>query len=262
MTTIQVIHSEYLKELLAQASTVEAIQRYSPPGPIALDAKRLLPAGIVAQGAMPVLGVPEGRRERAGSDLSNAIALYKWLGPLPETVARDERLWAWLAHAVFADYCRARWPIPADPKKAESSILDHWFVKGAGQASLRRQAIARLWWAAHLTYEPWQEAAFHHLKNPDSFVYTRVLLGNQDVYQFTLENSFGNDRRVLISMLEVLRHRQSGHSPIIKSMAKDVNLTARFRQLGVLDVNELTSMFGSYVEGLGKAEEAEEVGAA
>lgn len=125
--------------------------------------------------------VPELQWVGPDCDAVSSIALYQWLGPLEEVLATDERLWVALTHGQFAQYTRLRWPLPVEGSKADASVLSHWFV-GGGLGGLRRNSVARLWWAAHLTHAPWDDQAdggdFAALKpdDGDSFVYTRVLL--------------------------------------------------------------------------------------
>ena len=187
----------------------------------------------ISVGAPPVMmtaGAPLLQLE-----LDNAIAVYEWLEALTDVQARDPRLWVYLTHVVFPDYCRTRWPIPADEAKARSSIVDHWFLKGRGLASLRRNALARLWWAARLTKEPWRNHAFASFVQSDPYAYLRVLFSNQDIYQCLLERRYGASLNVLIPALEAIRRSpQRATSEFATELTKELNLLASYRELGVL----------------------------
>lgn len=248
MTRIYVLREQVLKDLELRALSEDGIARYREPGSFEFAPEQLLEFPHVTTSDPPNLVVAEdSRRGRASAEFEHALSIYNWLGPLSETEARDPRLWAWIAHVPFAGYTRMRWPIPADTKGARNSILDHWFVRGEGRSSLRRHAIARLWWAVHLTRAPWeQDAALLPLRNKDDpFVYTRLLLGNQDVFFHTLEREFGSDRRILIALLEVIKRSKRAPGPLVKWLAKEVNLACRYRELDLLPIEELISLMES-----------------
>jgi hypothetical protein len=105
-----------------------------------------------------------GEGESASNDLENAIAIYEAFPNLNEAQAADQKLWTYLTHVTLRDYVQARWPLAGSPEQIESdkdakaaavrSILWHWFASG-NDRMLRRNAIARLWWAVHLTRAPW-----------------------------------------------------------------------------------------------------------
>lgn len=247
MTRIYVLRDLALKGLEERALTDEGSARYRQPGPFDFAPELLLEFPHETRSEPPTLTVVEDtRRGRASSEFEHALKIYEWLGPLSETEARDPRLWAWMSHVPFADFTRARWPIPPDTKGARNSILDHWFVRGEGRSSLRRHAIARLWWAVHLTRAPWeQDEALLPLHAEDPYIYTRLLLGNQDVFFHTLEREFGSDRRILVALLEVIRRSSRKPGPLVKWLAKEVNLACRYRELNLLPVEELISLMES-----------------
>lgn len=246
MPRIYVLRDQPLKDLEARALTEDGIERYRQTGAFEFAPELLLEFPHETKEEPPKLAVEESRRGRASADFEHALQIYEWLGPLSETEARDKRLWAWVAHVPFADYTRARWPIPMDAKGARNSILDHWFVRGEGRSSLRRHAVARLWWAVHLTRAPWeQDSALLPLRKNDPYIYTRLLLGNQDVFFHTLEREFGSDRRILIALLEVISRSKRAPGPLVKWLAKEVNLACRYRELNLLPIEELISLMES-----------------
>ncbi|WP_163999621.1 DUF6339 family protein [Pyxidicoccus caerfyrddinensis] len=248
MPRIYVLREDALKELENRVLIGEGITRYLQPGPFEFAPGQLLEFPHEPAHDAPSLTMGDSRRERASTDFENALKIYEWLGPLTETEARDPRLWAWLAHAPFADYTRSRWPIPTDAKKTRESIRDHWFVYHEGRASLRRHSIARLWWAVHLTRTPWEnDDALSPLRNEDPYTYTRLLLGNQEVFFHTLEREFGSNRRILIAMLEVIYRLRSRRkpTPLVKWLAKEVNLACRYRELDLLPIGELIEFMES-----------------
>jgi hypothetical protein len=164
-------------------------------------------------------------------EVGNAVAIHQWLPGLSDVQARDTRLWAYLTHVVFPDYTRSRWPIPGDVQKARRSIADHWFIRGRGLASLRRNSIARLWWAARLTHKPWECAGFETFEQTDPYTYLRVLFSNQDIYQGLLERTYGSSRAIMVPVLEVIRRRGgNASSRFVTELTKEVNLMCGYRE--------------------------------
>ncbi|MCY1042594.1 DUF6339 family protein [Corallococcus sp. bb12-1] len=246
MPRIYVVREQALKDMEARVLLDDGGQWYRRSGAFEFTPEQLLEFPHDAPNEPPALVVEDSRRGRAAADFEHALQVYDWIGPLSETEARDRRLWVWAAHGPFADYTRARWPLPSEPKKIRNSILEHWFVQGEGRASLRRHSVARLWWAVHLTRAPWeQDDALLPLLNEDPYVYTRLLLGNQDVFFHTLEREFGSDQRILIALLEVVRRSKRAQSPLIKWLSKEVNLACRYRELNLLPIEELIALMES-----------------
>jgi hypothetical protein len=193
---------------------------------------------------------PPELNESSEYDADSAIALYGWLGRIEEVLATDERLWVTLSHEQFLAYTRSRWPVPSDEAKAIKSVRAHWFV-GGGLGGLRRNSMARLWWAAHLTHAPWEddqdgpEFSAYKPADGDPFVYTRVLFMNQNVYQALLEREFGSSRRVLIAMLEVIRRAPAMRATdaFSNALGKQVNLLSAFREISALPAATLVTTF-------------------
>lgn len=83
------------------------------------------------------------------NEVDSCIKVFFGVGQISEYLARDERLWVYLTHTLLIDYARKRWPIPADPEKAEKHIRTHFFCSGA-RGIERDNAASRLWWMASL----------------------------------------------------------------------------------------------------------------
>lgn len=213
--------------------------------------KDLLPSGIELNGKMPTLKMP--KKDPVEADLDNAITLHEYYKKLDETQASDSRFWAYLSHVEFRDYCRVRWgfadsysEVKTDEKaKATTYFFEHWFVSG-NDRDLRRHAIARLWWAAHLTYAPWETDAefFGDLKKDDPYYYTRILLSTQDIYQQVLERAMGRSNRILISVLDYLAKNKkfAQTRDKVRSLMKELNLVYGTKKIIALDRKELKSL--------------------
>lgn len=218
----------------------------------------VLSTTIETVGELPVLRIPEG--DLATADLENAIALYEYYKLLDETQASDSRLWTYLSHVDFRKYTLYRWGIKgkyedykdeAPRKKVIKQLLDHWFV-GESDRALRRHALARLWWAVHLTYAPWEREPefFGDIKENDPYYFTRILLSTQDIYQQVLERSMGRSSHILITVLEYLgtnvefaRSRDK-----VRKLMKELNLVYGTKKVILLDRDSLRSVIRSLGE--------------
>jgi hypothetical protein len=156
-----------------------------------------------------------GGGDETANDAANARLVHQWLGALPTVIAMDERLWAWAAHGVFADYMAARWPA-----KAQSAIHRRYLFEGSTFAALTRHGIARLWWAGQLTHDP---------ERADPYQLTDVLFHRQDVHVSLLERAMGKCPSVRRGVLEFLLERQSelseeAYGRRIQVLLRDLNL--------------------------------------
>jgi hypothetical protein len=219
---------------------------------MAVQEKDILSSAIEVSGNAPALKVPAD--DPVSADIDNAIALYEYYRNLDETQASDPRLWTYLSHIEFRKYCLVRWGLGGSPKdlndeqlkqKAIRYIYEHWFISG-NDRDLRRHAIARLWWAAYLTFSPWGKDPefFSDLKKKDPYYYTKILLLTQDIYQQVLERALGRSNRILISVLDYLgNNRKFAQSrEKIRSLMKELNLAYGTKKLIVLDRQSLKTL--------------------
>ncbi len=218
----------------------------------AVKEKDLLPSTIQVQGKVPALKAPKS--DPVSADLDNAIVLHQYYSNLDETQASDARLWVYLSHVEFRKYALARWGLKNELKdtkdqrektKSINYIIEHWFISG-NDRDLRRHSIARLWWAARLTYAPWESDPefFGDLKKKDSYYYTRVLLSTQDIYQQVLERAMGRSNRILISVLDFLgKNKKFAQSrEKIRSLMKELNLAYGTKKIITLSRKSLESL--------------------
>ncbi len=216
-----------------------------------VDEADCLPSTIEVRAPRPVLSAPQD--DPVATDLENAIVLHGYYPELDETQASDPRLWAYLSHVDFRAYTMARWGLDGSyadlndesKQKAINYVLEHWFTSG-NDRDLRRHAIARLWWAAHLTRAPWEKDPefFGHLVQKDPYHYTKILLQTQDIYQQVLERAMGRSDRILISVLDYLgNHAEFAQSRAkIRSLMKELNLAYGTRKLITLNPEQLAKL--------------------
>jgi hypothetical protein len=224
--------------------------------------KDLIASAIELNGRLPKLKIM--KTDPASADLENSVALYEYYKNLNETQASDPRLWIYLGHVEFRKYSLARWGLDGSYKdlkdataqyKAINQLLDHWFVNG-NDRDLRRHAIARLWWAAHLTYAPWERDPefFSDLKNKDPYYYTRILLFTQDIYQQVLERAMGRSDRILISILDYLAKNKKFASSRddVRDLIKELNLIYGIKKIITLKREQLAALISRTAEEITK----------
>jgi hypothetical protein len=219
---------------------------YATPGPctsiVPKDDLQDLPIYSV-RGALTLVTATAQGQHPASTDGVNAEAVYSYLGAMKPVYAADPRVWAAMAHTECWEYARWRFPLPSDPQKVRDHVRSHWFVNGAGLAALRRNAVARLWWAAALTVAPWeQDSACTVFQKADRFYYTKVLLASQQVYQDVMEREFGSNLRLRIAFLDALDRKKkvvSSLDDLVKAAVVNLTLLLEFRHLLTQDLSEM-----------------------
>lgn len=234
-----------MRQRVESDSSVKLIYSRGPHYPLPTDTQ-LLNTLIEVPEPFPEL-VTGG--SRAEEDTLNAIKVYEYLGPLNRTQAADPRLWTTLTHTTFWDYCRRRWQAKG---KDANYILEHWFERpGGGLGALRRNAISRLWWAAHLTVAPWErDRSLAHLQSSDRFRFTRALLSQAQVFQDVIEREFGSNLRLRTLLLRSLeRHLPtvSQRDSLSKAASTSLLLVLKNRHLDALPLTEAESVIESVV---------------
>lgn len=228
------------------------IERYERDDDVSFPATEIHPTSMRA-GPPPELSVrPGSKRDRASEDVANAILLHEWLRDVlhDRRTQRDNRLWTWLAHGPFRDYCRRRYPLaPSVSLEAKkNSVRSHWFLQGEGRGAVGRHAIARLWWGVEATIRPEavdQAFAARRGEN-DPYRYARILLGYQNAYLQIRDRTFGSSRLILLSALEALRQLGASGGSIDEAAARlgrEINLVSRYRNLDGLRAAELVPLF-------------------
>lgn len=190
----------------------------------------------------------------AKKDIDAAIAVYEYLGELTELAASDMRLWTTLTHTTFREYVISRWPAKSEDADAKkNAILRRWFAEGGSDRTLENNAIARLWWGAHLTYAPWKTNPdeFGHLENDDNYYFTRRLFSLQELIKVTMESSLGRSNKVLIALLSYLsKHPDFVNNENIGDLMKELNLISGASKILVLNSRELETLIEKSAESL------------
>ena len=178
-------------------------------------------------------------REGSKNDGENAIRVHTWLRSIPPSTAMEERLWAYLAHVPFGAYMRSRWPV-----MNEGEVLRRYLFEGASFGALARQGISRLWWAAHVTYDP---------ARPDPYELTRTMFIRQDVQLALMDRALGKCRTVRTAVLEFLQRNSDWF--VERSFGRRIQLLMRELNLlgGVVILDALPeAQVKQFVENIGR----------
>ncbi len=242
----QIFTRSFSEKLRLSLGSGESLESY-------LDPSFAVPADATLQSTLEVVSQPPELIGTVEADIEDSIKLYNYLHNLDATQASDKRLWIYLSHVTFRQYVQKRWPITASEsdlkfnddtrRKAISFVAEHWFHGGSAR-SLRRHALARLWWPVHLTVAPWEKDPeyFSTLVNEDRFIYTRVLFSMQDIYQQILERNLGHSQRLLIALLEYIRRNPEIKRQSYRDVIMEVNLVLGYRKISTLSFEELVKL--------------------
>lgn len=204
MRKIKFMKAGSLADLKANLKAV--VENYGSPSPWldeyfgsatwAGETNREMPAEIT-------LKIPEGQQF---FDLENTQIIYSALRDLPLALAIDERFWAYMTHAVFWDYMRARWPVEKAlaTQKPEGYLREHYFFMANRDRALIRNGISRLWWYGHVSYDA-------NRSNP--FELTEVLLEKLDIAQQLLERSYSRNATITKTILSMLVEKKAAGNP-------------------------------------------------
>lgn len=248
MAKLKIFSNDLITELKEKLNNKEYIdENYSADNDaIEVDDRRLLVTQINLSNVPPDLSV---NKKKTDNEADNAIALYLYIGELNSTQAADMRLWTTLAHREFWKYSLCRWN---SDSKTDKYVLTHWFdSRKGGLAALRRNAISRLWWAASLTVAPWEkDVELSVYKVSDRFVFTKILLSQQQIFQDVMERLFGSNLRLRICWLRALSlsvPKVSKKDDLSKLIAKNLSIIIKTKQLETLTVLELEKVFSKLI---------------
>jgi len=166
-------------------------------------------------------------------DSQNAIELHQWLS-IPQNIAADERVWTCLCHTLYYSYCHKR-----QSQKNAEIIRERFFMPGTGFTPRVSNRLSRLWWGAHLTYDP---------KRNDPYELTRTLFSFQEIQQSFMERAYGSCKPFLHVALEVLGKKSDELNNIpkldalIKDLAREINIYGGTTLLEAIPPNRLKSV--------------------
>ena len=189
---MQILSTESLEKLRSECATNPEIVLRSFDEIMDQFNLTLIPHKLEDQTVKALL-LPDGHTQETNKDLENCKIIVDCLADLKAAEATDERLWATLCFREYAQYARARWPLER-AKTAVNHVQDHWFAR-TNRNRMRDNAIARLWWMAHIAKK---------VPNSSYEEVLKTLFFNSDYRSSLLErNSSANAINVLVSILSI-----------------------------------------------------------
>lgn len=146
-------------------------------------------------------------------DFENAKLIYETFSFLTPEKADDPRLWVYLSNCHFYEYTKNRWLNSSSSQKVFSNRI---LYEGSGRGTRTRNSISRLWWTAHLTYDPGNVG--------NEWGLTKAIFEMQDLQVALLERNMGSYPNILKTFLNFyLEKRLEINSVTIQKMAKELN---------------------------------------
>ena len=160
-----------------------------------------------------------------------ASLLHKSL-PLSRRDAANKRFWHHVAVRNIPQYVVWRW------HKGGAVPRERYL------GSLWRNAFARLWWLAELTYRP---------ENADPYTLTRCATNSQEFFQWTTDILIGGNPSFVRTMTE----RAFGEVPLkgdeqIRKLYQTMNGFAGTHAIDVLGLDELKAIVSEHANALGE----------
>lgn len=166
---------------------------------------------------------------RPSDDFENSKKIFTLLKDLDLVQANDRRIWVSLTHTYFFEYTKSRWGVTAST--SDDAIKDRFHFEGSGLRARNQNAIARLWWAARLTYDA---------NRKDPFELTGVLLEKQDFYQNLIDRKLSTYKDALNGFLEFYRkNNQIDLKFEMRKLFKGMNAIGGVRILAALNQAEV-----------------------
>lgn len=134
------------------------------------------------------LAALDGTDRSAQADVANSLIAYRAFEGMTPALAREERVWARLAHVECLEYARQRWFAHLEGDRQSRSIATHMFAAGV-QGIRDDNAISRLWWNMHI-------ATIADPDDPEGAL--RLLLQRADFRANLVERSNTGSRRPLV----------------------------------------------------------------
>ena len=164
------------------------------------------------------------------NDFINARNLYEAFKITP-LQATNKYMWAYMCHAnqECRKYIQTRW--------GKSSVSDRYFVSGDGLGLYYWNALSRLWWWAHLTYDK--------DNTRDPYALTKILFENQMVgrdFLGTLNGrNFNRTKGVLLALKDFkeLVGSKEGIDKYFRESNKILNRYAAINVFDFLDAEEI-----------------------
>jgi len=174
--------------------------------------------------------------EKNYQDFVNARMLYEAFKNLTPLQASNKYMWAYLCHMDkdCCRYIRDRWLQEPETKK----IQQRYFVNNDGDGLYYFNALARLWWCAHLTYDE---------QNKDPYALTKILFTSQifckDVMDTLNRMNFTRIKGVLLGVKDYMDATgEKVSTDHFRECKKILNRKAAIKILDAMEVDDIRDM--------------------
>lgn len=181
----------------------------------------------------------------AEEDLVNTRLLYEAFKKLTPLQASNKYMWTYLCHAIpeYREYIQDRWM----QKEEETTIKTRFFVTTPGSL-LNDNALSRLWWYGHLTYDK---------NNSNPYALTEILFTNQtictDVMDTLNRRNYNRIRGLLLAIKDFKeklfdnKHSDRPLSEYVRDCNKYLNRYAAVTTLEYLESEEIRKLAFDYM---------------
>lgn len=179
--------------------------------------------------------------QKSQEDLVNTRLIYEAFKNLTPLQASNKYLWSYLCHAnpQYRDYIRDRWL----QEERENTIKSRFFVTTPGSL-LNDNALSRLWWYGHLTYDK---------EKNNHYWLTEILFTNQTICTDVMDTfnrmNFDRMRGVLMAIRDFKYEigDTEGITEYFRECKKYLNHYAAVTTLEFLDSNEIRDLAFNYM---------------
>ena len=180
--------------------------------------------------------------QKAQEDFENTRLLFTAFKNLTPIQASNKLMWTYLCHAVpeYSAYIRDRFLT----EERENTIITRFFVTSQKDSLYNDNALSRLWWYGHLTYEP---------GNDDPFELTKILLTNQTICTDVMDTYNRMNMTRMRGVLYAIRDFKSqigekeGFTDYFRECKKYLNHYAAVTSLDFLSSEEIREIAFAYM---------------
>ena len=173
------------------------------------------------------------------ADAGNAFLVHESLGDMTPYLANDERVWVWFTHGPCLEFTRRRWlGSDGDEEQLAKDVRLHFFARGS-RGITRNNAIASLWWWAHIASR-YERAELRET--------LRALLSNTDVRANIIERpTMARSSKSFSAIMDIMKSPPGGEDffarPVYREWFRKINMHGGLRMLDALSESDLRDLF-------------------
>ena len=179
--------------------------------------------------------------QKSKEDLNNTRLIYDAFMDLTPLQASNKYMWTYLCHAIpeYRAYIQDRWM----QDRRENTIRNRFFVTTDGSL-LNDNALSRLWWYGHLTYDK---------DNSNNYALTEILLTNQTICTDVMDTFNRMDLNRMRGVLRAIKDfkdelsSNEGITEYFRECKKYLNRYAAVTTLEFLDSSEIRDLAFNYM---------------